>query len=447
MKKQLASTLALLPLACMAQDKPNVIVLYIDDMGIGDVSCYGGKITPTPNIDRLAEQGIRFEQYYSAAPVSSPSRVAVTTGQYPIRHHINTFLSSRKHNQLCEQEDFLKDTSFSMAKAFKQAGYATAHIGKWHMGGGRDVKNAPSILNYGFDECVSTYESPNPDPLLTSTNWIWAATDSIKRWNRTAYFCEKALDFITRQHGKPFFLNLWPDDVHSPWIPEDMADEKKAWYAEKGFTPVMAEMDRVLGEFFNSLEQLGVADNTIIIFTSDNGPSPSFQRKRTMGLRGTKNSLYEGGIRMPFIVRYPQGITPGQINKETVLCATDLYPTLCAMTGIHPEKDFRGDGEDFSQAVLGKQSPERTTDLMWDFGRNKQYFKFAKELEAQSPHLAIRRGNLKLLCNGDGSDIQLYDLSKDKFETKNIANQYPKLVKELQQKICKWFEENKIKKL
>ena len=170
--------------------RPNIIIMNIDDMGYSDPSCFGGDYVNTTNIDRLASEGLSLTQFYTACPISSPSRVGLTTGMYPTRWGINTFLQERVNNAKNEQNDFLTDRAPSMARALKNSGYATGHFGKWHMGGGRDVKNAPSILNYGFDEYVSTWESPDPDPLITSGNWIWQPTDSIKRWNRTAYFVD-----------------------------------------------------------------------------------------------------------------------------------------------------------------------------------------------------------------------------------------------------------------
>lgn len=176
--------------------RPNIIIIYTDDMGMGDLSCYNSGWIQTPNIDKLARNGIKFSNYYSASPVCSPSRAAITTGIYPSELGITTFLDSRINNAKCEQFDYLNPSNPSMARILKDAGYRTGHFGKWHMGGGRDVHNAPSIANYGFDEYVSTYESPNPDPLITSKNWIWSEIDSVKRWDRTRYFVDKTLDFF-----------------------------------------------------------------------------------------------------------------------------------------------------------------------------------------------------------------------------------------------------------
>ena len=426
------------PFISFAEDKPNVIIIYADDMGYGDLSCYGGTITQTPNIDRLAKEGIRFNQYYSAAPVSSPSRTGITTGQFPLSWNINTYLSDRKHNLNCEQKDFLDPVAPSMAKAFQQAGYATGHFGKWHMGGGRDVDDAPAITEYGFDEYISTWESPDPDSAITSSNWIWASTDSIKRWDRTAYFIDKTLDFINKNKGKPFFINLWPDDVHTPWVPSEQYEaENSSWEKDFTFIPVLQELDRQIGRLIEVLSTSGIIDNTIIIFTSDNGPAPSFEQARTGELRGTKNSLYEGGIRMPMIVCWGEKIKKGKVDDTSVICSIDFYPSLCKMAGINPEDKAVFHGVDMSEALTGKKEMKRSELLFWDFGRN-QYFNFPSGIH-KSPHLAVRKGDWKLLCNSDGTTTELYNMLEDKFEKNNLSEIYPDITKELKEKLIEWY--------
>ena len=180
-----------------AQTKqPNVIIILTDDMGFSDVTAFGGKFVPTPNIDRLAKSGLMLSQYYSGAPICSPSRASLLTGMYPGRWNFSTYLDNKKHNKAAEQADFLNPEAPSIARIFQEAGYVTGHFGKWHMGGGRDVKDAPGFEKYGYDAHASTYESPDPDPLITATNWIWSDKDSIKRWDRTKYFVDKTLSFM-----------------------------------------------------------------------------------------------------------------------------------------------------------------------------------------------------------------------------------------------------------
>ena len=422
-------------LACglpvVSQDKPNIIVVYVDDMGYSDPSCYGGDYVPTPNIDRMAEEGIRFTQYYTSCPICSPSRAGITTGMYPTRWGITTFLQDRAGNAANEQNDFLDASAPSMARALKAGGYMTGHFGKWHMGGGRDVKNAPSITRYGFDEYSSTWESPDPDPKLTSSNWIWAPTDEVKRWNRTAYFVDKTLDFLSRNKGKPCFVNLWPDDVHTPWVYEN--DEASQRESAESFSIVLKELDNQIGRLMQGLKDLGIDDNTMVIFTSDNGPAPAFDGHRTNSLRGQKGTLYEGGIRMPFIVRWPGVIEPGQVNERSVVCAVDLFPSLCTIGEADLPTEYQLDGVDMSSTLLGKEQEVREKPLFWEFGKTKK--------DRVSPHIAVREGDWKLLVNADGSNVELYDMKNDYNETLNVAAANAGVTARLKQMAIEWFDE------
>ena len=185
-KFALMAWVAGIALSAGAAEGPNIVFVLADDLGPGDLACYGGTIAPTPHIDRMATEGIRFTQYYSAAPICSPSRVGCTTGMFPARWNITSFLQERKGNRACEQADYLDPRAPSIARQLKQAGYATAHFGKWHMGGGRDVTDAPKFAAYGFDEHAGTWESPEPDPVITVTNWIWSPRDNCPRFATAA---------------------------------------------------------------------------------------------------------------------------------------------------------------------------------------------------------------------------------------------------------------------
>lgn len=424
-----------------AQERPNIIIIYADDMGYGDLSCYGGDFVPTPNIDRIGAEGIRFTHYYTSAPVSSPSRAGLTTGMFPCRLHINTYLSDRKMNRNCEQEDFLREEAPSMARTLKAAGYKTGHFGKWHMGGGRDVKNAPGIPQYGFDEYVSTWESPDPDPHITATNWIWSDKDEIKRWDRSAYFVDKTIDFLKRNatSGQPCFVNLWTDDVHTPWVPDEAsaAANRDYWERKVNFAPVLAELDKQVGRLLQFLEESGLDKNTLVIFSSDNGPAPSFAGTRAGHLRGTKNSLYEGGIRMPMMACWPGKIKPGQVDSTSVICAVDFFPSLCKIGKATVKTNHKQDGKDVSRALLGEKAYARTTPLFWDFGRNGHFG--SPKGRDKSPHLAVREKNWKLLVNSDGSGMELYDIATDPQETNNVAEKNPKLAGKLKKEVIEWY--------
>lgn len=435
--------------SCKTQNKqndseqPNIIIIYTDDMGIGDLSCYNSGWVKTPNIDKLAAGGIRFNNYYTASPVCSPSRAAITTGIFPTEMGINTYLHSREGNIKHEQLDYLEPSFPSMARILKSIGYRTGHIGKWHLGGGRDVDDAPSIVQYGFDEYVTTYEGPDPDPLITASDWIWSENDSIKRWERTGYFVDKTLDFLSRNNNIPCFINLWPDDMHDPWIPsEAYYGEREKWKSREAFVPVLEEYDRQIGRLMSGLEKLGISENTLVIFTSDNGAYPTFDQIRTNSQRGAKNSLYEGGIRMPFIVQWPAKIEPGKIDNESVISSVDLLPSICSISGANLPEMYEGSGEDMSVALLGISEQKRSRDLMWDFGRNK-FFNKPDQAYHQSQHLAIRRGDWKLLINSNGSQVELFNVKKDWNETTNIADMHPELAGELSGEVINWYKTNR----
>jgi arylsulfatase A-like enzyme len=418
--------------------KPNIIVILTDDMGYGDLSCLGGKYQ-TPHIDRLASQGRIFTQYYSAAPICSPSRVGIMTGMAPAKWRITSFLQKKADNKLCEQADFLTTDAPFLARSLKDAGYATAHFGKWHMGGGRDVDNAPPITAYGFDEYSSTWESPDPDPVLTATDWIWSDKDSIKRWNRTRYFVDRTLSFLEKNKSKPCYINLWPDDVHTPWVGGDDASGRYPGgpEEEKSFVAVLQEYDKQIGRLIDGIQQLGIDNNTIVIFTSDNGPLPTFNAQRSLNMRGSKLSLYEAGIRMPFIIKWPTRIKAGTIDSTSVLCATDLFPSFCQISGTPAPQ--HSDGQDMSQVLLGTPAA-RKKPIYWEYGRNEKTFRYPPEKD-RSPSLAIREGKWKLLMNKDGSNTELYDMEKTPSETINTAQSNPTKTKDLSKKLLKWWND------
>lgn len=235
---------------------------------------------PTPNIDRLARKGTRFTQFSVAAPICSQSRVAATTGMFPARWLITSYLQTRAGNRACGQSRFPRPGCAVGGADVAGGGYATGHFGKWHMGGGRDVTNTPPTSAYGFDEYASIWESPGPHPDITAANWIWLERDKVKRWDRPAFFVDKTLDFLRRHKGKPCYANLWPDDVHTPWVP---ADDVPKGDTPKNFRRDLAEYDRQVGRLLAGLKELGIEDRTVVVFSSDNGPLPTFRDSRAGG--------------------------------------------------------------------------------------------------------------------------------------------------------------------
>ena len=439
MKKEKMCLLGLLPaltvpmtLPCLAGNNaelpPNIIVVLTDDMGYGDIGIYGGKFIPTPNIDRMAEEGSRFNQYYSASPISSPSRCGLLTGMYPGKWHITTYLQGKAGNKAAEMADYLDPSAPTLPKVMKNAGYKTGHFGKWHLGGGRDVRNAPPFVAYGYDEYCSTYESPQPDSLLTATDWIWSPQDSVKRWNRTAYFVDKTLAFLERHRGEACFVNLWPDDMHTPWVGnfEQQQVFPDGQESEKNFRVVLAEYDRQIGRLLREIKNMNLENNTIVIFTSDNGPtfnggSDSFFFDSAKPFKSEwgwgKASLREGGIRVPMIASWPKKIKAG--SKSDLICAFwDIMPTFCEIAKVECPTT---DGISFLPELLGKKQNKHDF-LYWEFPDSGGQ-KAIRMGKWKGIVLNIFKGNRK---------IQLYDLDSDPREQTDVARYHPEIVKRME---------------
>lgn len=418
--------------------KPNVLVLYIDDMGYGDPSCFGNAKVATPNIDRLAAGGLSLTNYYSNAPICSPSRVALATGQYPQRWRIHSYLDTREYNARRKMADFLDPRAVHTAQLFKDAGYRTAHFGKWHMGGGRDVDDAPLPTAYGFDETIVALEGLG-DRVIFPESGIAKAAEKLghgkilghaPKREMTRVYVDHAIDFLQRTKDAPFYLEVFTNDVHSAHhpLPDDAARYAGITSdpAEQKFFAVLVELDRQIGRLLDELDRQGQAGNTIVIFTSDNGPSDGAGYYRKGGrppgssgpFFGRKGSLYEGGIRMPFIIRWPGHTPVNQINNQALVAAFDLQPTLCALAGIPLAAGKTYDGLDMSAAFLG-QSPPRSRPVFWEFGVNENVRLGDKA--HRSPRLAMRDGHWKFLINPDGANAELYDLSTDPAERHNLA--------------------------
>ena len=441
-------------LAAIAADRPNFVFVFIDDMGYGDLSCYGNTDVATPNIDRLAAEGIRFEQFYVASPICSPSRVGITTGQYPARHMIHSYLNSRERNRERGMRDFLDPAAPAVARTFRDAGYATAHFGKWHMGGGRDVDDAPLPQAYGFDESLVSFEGLGdrilpPGGLSEQSKQLGQGTiRDVPKHEMTEIYVDRAIDFIRRNKDSSFYLHVWLNDVHDRFFPKEELLAKIEKFASNPYRQqyfaVIDEMDRQLGRLFREVDSLGLSDDTILVLASDNGPT-AWKRYydegydppgKTNGLRGRKWSLYEGGIREPLIVRWPGTAPAGVTNSKSVVTAVDLFPTFCRLAGI-PAPDVEFDGMDMSGAFQGDE-PLRQQAIFWEYGREPSYLRPGLESD-RSPALAVRDGNWKLLMNPDGGGVELYDFSSGFDETANVADDHVDVVARLKGALTTWW--------
>ncbi|MEO8496280.1 MAG: sulfatase-like hydrolase/transferase, partial [Planctomycetota bacterium] len=376
---------------------PNVVLVLIDDLGYGDLSCTGNEDVQTTNLDRLAADGIRLTQFYVNSPICSPSRVACTTGQYPGRHLINSYLNSRERNQRQGMANFLDPNAPCIARAFQQAGYATAHFGKWHMGGGRDVDDAPLPQAYGFDESLVSFEGLGdrilpPGGLSKQSEALGRGEiRHVQKHEMTGIYVDRSIDFIQRNKDRSFYLHLWLNDVHDSHEPS--AEQLKQFesasdnpYVQK-FYAVLAEMDRQVGRLIDEIDRLGLGEETLIVVTSDNGPTAWLSYEKagydapgsTAGMRGRKWSLYEGGIRMPLIARWRGKIPSGTVDETSVMAAVDLFPTFCSLAGVAtPEVEF--DGVAMGEALLGKPQV-RSKPIVWEYGRDASYLQPARPLD------------------------------------------------------------------
>jgi arylsulfatase A-like enzyme len=421
------------------QRPPNVIFMLCDDLGWGDLACHGHTLVKTPNIDRLAAQGSLFTHFYSASPVCSPSRAAFLTGQFPARVRIHDYLPVplSPHHIRAGVAPFLDPQVPTVSRALQEVGYATGHIGKWHLGNDSD---SPDVSAYGFDFCRVTHGRGCP-----YGEW-W--NDRSFRARASALFVDEAIQFVEENQDSPFYLNLWPLDPHATLNPtlEQMAPYehlKPAGVPYPGamaiYYAVITNLDAQIGRLLARLDELGLAENTLVIFSSDNGPEdieiPGSSHSAvgsTGPFRGRKRSLYDGGVRMPFIARWPGVVPAGKVNDTSVIGAVDLLPTVCALAGAEPSKDGIMDGEDVSD-ILSGGSRQRRKPLFWDYR-----FGQAGPTLNWSPQLAIREGDWKLMMNRDGSRVELYNLAVSRMETDNFASHHPQVIARLSEKLLSW---------
>ncbi len=423
--------------ALAAERKPNVIFILADDLGWGDLGCYGHPHIKSPNLDRMARQGTLFTQFYVNGSVCSPSRCAFFTGQYPARHKIHGHYSTREMNERRGMSNFLDPQTPNLPRLLQGAGYATAHIGKWHLG---NDANGPATKEYGFDFVGGTERGGANGP----------SDDPYYRAKSTGLFVDEAVKFIREHQDSPFYVQLWtlvPHATLNP-LPEQMQQYAQFRAAGKEFPhPSAAEifyssvsnLDREIGRLLATLDELKISENTMLVFSSDNGTEDIHIRNAGHSgigsagpFRGRKRSLYEGGVRVPGIIRWPGKVPAGVVDATSILAGVDLLPTVCKLAGVTLPADHALDGEDQSSVFLG-QPRARQKPLMWEWR-----FNIAGEPFHHSPQLAIREGDWKLLVNPDGSRRELYDMQRDLTQLENLAWKHPDLAARLSAAVIDW---------
>jgi arylsulfatase A-like enzyme len=396
---------------------PNVIFILADDLGYGDLGCYGQRRIKTPNLDRLAAQGVRFTQCYAGSTVCAPSRCCLMTG-------LHTGHAWVRGNALVP----LRHDERTVAHVFRSAGYKTALVGKWGLGE-PGTTGAPN--RQGFDFFFGYLNQAAAHNSFPTELWRNETIETIlenRNGRRGAYsndlFTSEALSFLDSAAGSPFFLYLAYTAPHANSTARTMeAPEIEPQYrdtdwpeTEKLFASTITRMDRDIGRIMDRLGRLGIGRNTLIFFTSDNGPHREGGHSATFfgssgPLRGIKRDLYEGGIRVPMIVRWPARIKPGTVSKEP-WALWDFLPTVCELTGVACPPGL--DGVSVMPALLGGHLPVRPP-MYWEFHEGG----FSQ---------AARMGDWKAVRRPKSSTIELYALNNDPGETKNIADKHPEVL-------------------
>lgn len=423
--------------------KPNVLFILIDDMGWMDLGCQGNKNLRTPNIDNLAKGGMRFTDAYAPAPVCSPTRAAIITGQSPARLQITNHLPHQdrftpKDSKLLPAKmlNHLSLESETLAERLKKdAHYATAFIGKWHLYTGRDKKYNP--LNQGFDINIGGCSYGGP-PTFFDPYRIDFLPDRKEGEYLPNRLADEAIAFISEQNSKdkPFFVALWNYTVHWPMEAPDKLVEKYKNLPVKGYrdyryAAMIEAMDIAIGKVLKSLDDLNIAEETLVIFTSDNGPFGGVGDASP--LRADKGHLYEGGIRVPLIVRWPGKVEAGAV-EETPVILTDLHPTILSATGLDLNSTIPNDGHNLLPLLKGKEKLKNRA-VYWHYPN----FAFHRDNRLGS---AIREGDHKLIHFYDTDSVELYNLKNDISEKNDLSGKMPQLASRLKNKLKVWLQDS-----
>lgn len=423
--------------AWAAKPKWNVVLILADDLGWTDLSCYGSTFYETPHLDRLARDGMRFTQAYSACTVCSPTRAAVLTGKYPARLHITDWIPGLPPENpkllVPDWTKYLPLHEVTLARSLKTAGYATASIGKWHLGG-----EAYFPEKHGFDVNIAGTEGAGPPSYFVPYR-IATLPDGPTDEYVTDRLAEEAMRWIEAHRDKPFLL-YWPHfAVHTPIQGKEALVRKYRTKVQPGaeqtnavYAAMIESLDDAIGRLRQKLEELNLADRTVILFTSDNGgrvPTTS-----NSPLRVGKGSCYEGGTRVPLIVHWPGVIRPGSVS-ETPVISMDLHRTVLEIAGLGRKARSGVDGLSLVP-VLRQRGKLRREALFWHYPHYQHY-----QLGGTTPYGAIREGNFKLIEFFADMRIELYDLALDPGEQRNLATSMPERADRLRRRLQAWRRE------
>lgn len=419
--------------------KTNILFIFADDWGWGDLSAHGHPYIKTPNIDRLVAEGTDFHRFTVASGVCSPSRTAVMTGQFPARHNIDGHFAWVPDNARRNMPDWLGYETTLLPKLLQENGYATAHFGKWHLSNNMIV-DSPTPDKYGYDTYGAFNCSGEQMPYYEDAD-------------RTVAFMEKA-----QGENKPFFINMWVHEPHTPHhvVPKYQWPFRDLEEMDNIYASVIAHADERIGKVLDALDRMGLTENTLVIFSSDNGPARALgdlqlktyldtatgvgyntaaSKGITGGRKGYKAALFEGGIGVPFIARWPGKIKAGAIDMVSLMSAVDLLPTFCEIAGVSLPQSYEPDGISQVATLKGKPYPSRTKPLFW-------------KMEGQWPiderrpdhwvSYAMVDQNWKLVANHDLSYVELYDIAGDVYEKNDMKEEMPDQVSLMVEQVRNW---------
>ena len=422
------------------EEKPNILFNFADDWGWGDLSSHGHPYVKTPNIDRLVKEGTDFHRFSVASGVCSPSWAAVMTGQFPARYSIDGHFAWPKSNEKRNMPDWLDPKAPSLPRILQSGGYATAHFGKWHLSNNM-IPDSPLPSVYGYDAYGAFNCAGEQMPVH----------DDAKN---TIQFIEKC-----QVEGKPFFINLWIHEPHTPFHTVDKYRKRFPDLPESDniYASILSHADDRIGEVLDTLDRLQLTDNTLVVFSSDNGPARSKSAVElklmydtatgegyniaaakgiTAGRKGHKATIYEGGIGVPFIARWPGKIAAGVVDDASLISAVDLLPTFCEVAGVPLPDGYKPDGLSQLAVLKGKKSPIREKTLFWRMPTKWTVKK--KKPEFHWATYAVVDKQWKLLSNVDTNYSELYHIGKDPYEKNDLKDKNPEVVEKMLKKLEVW---------
>ena len=435
--------------AAETRKRPNIVLIYVDDMGWTDLGCFGSKFYETPNIDRLCGQGMKLTSTYAACTVCSPSRAALLTGRYPARTGITQWIrggnrkgegyQTKSRRPLLEpiNQGYLRPREITIAELLKTVGYTSCHVGKWHLGGG-PYRPESQGFDFNYGGCERGSPPGYYDPYRNALPGLKGRKAGEYLTDRES---DEAVRFLRKHRDRPLFLYMSHYAVHMPLQGRaDLVEKYKAKQpVGKHKSPVYAAMvesvDQSTGKILRALDELGLADKTIVIFTTDNGGVDAIANGHARAyvtnnapLRSGKCWPYEGGIRVPGIVRWPGVTKPGSASDEPII-GMDFFTTVCTAAGAKVPTDRPIDGLDLRPVLSGKGSLKRDA-IFW----HRPHYQHA------TPHGTVRAGDWKLIRYYEDDAVELFNLADDLSETTNLADKQPAKVKDLLAKLDAWLK-------